>query len=161
MERYTVVYTSTERRRAFVEWCSHVNPEDVYFADETHRAHEGHVLPQVAFHNPGQKWSALATWYGIALLAEFRGIAPGRWELAPPTNKVDNTLASVKLRATGGKCSASVPRGDATSASEPRGDATSASDPRVDARGSRINPGGNPVVPTEFFWVLPYSPGLT
>ncbi|CAH1240878.1 Hypp6152 [Branchiostoma lanceolatum] len=64
MERYTAV--NIERRRAFLEWRSHVNPEDIYFADETGfnfqtdrrnqgRAPEGHVLPQVAFHNSWAK----------------------------------------------------------------------------------------------------------
>ncbi|KAI8518869.1 hypothetical protein Bbelb_021260 [Branchiostoma belcheri] len=83
MERYTVV--NIERRRAFVRWCRHVNPADVYF-DETGfnfqtdrrnqgRAPEGHVLPQVGFNNPGQKWSALATvgWDGLVNVLPIQG----------------------------------------------------------------------------------------
>eukprot|EP00058_Branchiostoma_floridae_P025042 XP_002610532.1 hypothetical protein BRAFLDRAFT_65699 [Branchiostoma floridae] len=84
MERYTVV--NIERRRAFVTWRRHVNPEDVYFADETGfnfqtdrrgqgRALEGHVFAQVGFNNPGQKWSALATvgWDGLVNVLPIQG----------------------------------------------------------------------------------------
>ncbi|KAI8518766.1 hypothetical protein Bbelb_020230 [Branchiostoma belcheri] len=84
MERFTQV--NMQRRQAFVAWRRHINPEQIYFTDETGfdfhvdrrdlgRAPEGHVLPQVGFRNPGQKWSALATigWNGLVNVLPIHG----------------------------------------------------------------------------------------